>query len=124
MGTDAFTLDRRITEAPIHPRHFGTFPRVVGRFVRKDNLFSLEEAIRKCTGFPAKAMGIPERGLVEIGYWADLVVFNPETFIDTATGKEPYNPPAGLEYVIVNGKVALEKGKHTPVFSGKVLRRK
>jgi N-acyl-D-amino-acid deacylase len=124
VGTDAFTLDRRITEAPIHPRHFGTFPRVVGRFVRKDNLFSLEEAIRKCTGFPAKAMGIPERGLVEIGYWADLVVFNPETFIDTATGKEPYNPPAGLEYVIVNGKVALEKGKHTPVFSGKVLRRK
>lgn len=124
VGTDAFTLDRRITEAPIHPRHFGTFPRVVGRFVKKDNLFSLEEAVRKCTGFPARVMGIPERGLIENGYWADLVVFDPETFIDRATGKQPYDPPAGLEYVIVNGKTALEKGKHTPVFSGQVLRRK
>lgn len=124
IGTDAFTLDRRITETPIHPRHFGTFPRVVGRFVRQNNLFSLEEAVRKCTGFPASIMGIPHRGLIETGYWADLVVFDPETFIDTATGKQPYNPPLGLEYVIINGKVALEKGKHTPVFSGRVLRRK
>ncbi|MGI6628097.1 MAG: N-acyl-D-amino-acid deacylase family protein [Bacillota bacterium] len=123
-GTDAFALDRPIIETPIHPRHFGTFPRVIGRFVKQDNLFSLEEAVRKCTGFPARTMGLPERGLIDIGYWADLVVFDPETVIDTATGKEPYNAPAGIEYVMVNGQVAFEKGKHTPVFSGKVLRRK
>lgn len=123
-GTDAFNVDRSISPTPIHPRHFGTFPRIVGRFVRQDRLFTLEEAVRKCTFMPARTVGIPDRGLVEVGYWADLVVINPAELIDTATGKEPYMRPRGIEYVIVNGKVAVEKGEVKPVCAGKVLRRR
>jgi len=122
IGTDAFTLDRPISPTPIHPRHFGTFPRVIGRFVREDALFSLEEAVRKCTYLPATVMGIPARGAVSVGYWADLVVFDPAEIKDTATAKEPYKKPEGISYVIINGKVALENGEVKPLFAGKVLR--
>lgn len=122
IGTDAFAVDRQLVDVPIHPRHFGSFPRVVGRFVRDDCVFSLEEAVRKCTGFPARVLGLCERGLIEIGYSADIVIFDPFNFADVATGKEPYRQSAGLEYVVINGKVAFEKGQHVNVFSGKVLR--
>jgi len=122
-GTDAFTLDRPIWPTPIHPRHYGTFPRIVGRFVR-NKLFSLEEAVKKCTWLPAKIMGIPNRGCIDIGFWADLVIFDPQKLTDTATAKDPYQRAVGIEYVLVNGKVALEKGEIKPVFSGKVLRRR
>jgi N-acyl-D-amino-acid deacylase len=123
-GTDAFNVDRPLSPTPIHPRHFGTFPRIAGRFVKEDRLFSFEEAVRKCTFMPARTMGIPDRGLVEVGYWADLVVLDPAELMDTATGKEPYRKPAGIHYVLVNGKVAMEKGEVKPVYAGKVLRRK
>ena len=123
-GTDAFTLDRPISPTPIHPRHYGTFPRIVGRFVNMDKLFSLEEAVRKCTHNPATVMGIPQRGLIEVGYWADLVVFDPENVMDTATGTDPYSRPEGIRYVLVNGKVSLAEGAVRPVFAGRVLRRR
>lgn len=123
-GTDAFTLDRPIPQTAIHPRHYGTFPRIVGRFVTKDHLYPLEEAVKKVTHNPATVMGFRDRGLVEEGYWGDLVVFNPSTLMDTATGEDPYKRPTGIEYVLVNGKVAMEKGKVKPVFAGQVLRRK
>lgn len=122
-GTDGFNLDRVIDNA-IHPRHYGTFPRIVGRFVTKDRLFSLEEAVKKVTRNPALVMGIPDRGMVEAGYWADLVVFDHERLMDTATGTEPYKRADGIEYVLVNGKIALEKGEVKPAFAGKVLRRR
>ncbi|MGE5579354.1 MAG: N-acyl-D-amino-acid deacylase family protein [Bacillota bacterium] len=122
-GTDGFNLDHTIENA-IHPRHYGTFPRIVGRFVRNDRLFSLEEAVRKVTRNPALAMGIPDRGLVEAGYWADLVVFDQEKLMDTATGTEPYNRAEGIEYVLVNGKIALDRGVVKPAFAGQVLRRR
>ena len=121
-GTDGFNLDREIPTA-IHPRHYGTFPRIVGRFVSKDHLFSLEEAIRKVTRSPATVVGIRDRGLVENGYWADLVVFNQAELMDLATGLEPYKRATGIEYVLVNGKIALEKGTVKPVFAGQVLRK-
>lgn len=124
VGTDAFTLDRPLNETPIHPRHYGTFPRVIGRFVKEDNLFGLEEAVRKCTSFPAAVMGIPQRGEIKERYWADLVVFDEATLMDQATAKEPYKEPAGIDYVLVNGHVALEKGKVKPVYAGKVLRKR
>jgi N-acyl-D-amino-acid deacylase len=123
-GTDAFNVDRPLSPTPIHPRHLGTFPRVLGRFCRENNLFSFEEAVRKCTFMPARTMGIPDRGLVEVGYWADLVILDPASLMDTATGKEPYNRPVGIHYVVVNGKVAMEKGEVKPIYAGKVLRRK
>lgn len=123
-GTDAFNVDRPIAPTAIHPRHFGTFPRIVGRFVREDHLFSLEEAVRKCTRMPAQVMGITDRGLIEPGYWADLVIFDPATLVDTATGAEPYRRAEGIDRVLVNGKVAVEKGEVKPVYAGKVLRRK
>jgi N-acyl-D-amino-acid deacylase len=122
-GTDGFNVDRPISPTPIHPRHYGTFPRIVGRFVREDHLFSLEEAVRKCTHMPATVMGIPDRGLVESGYWADLVIFDPTRLTDTATGIDPYRRAVGIEYVLVNGKVALEKGEVKPLYAGKVLRK-
>jgi len=122
-GTDAFNVDRPISPTPIHPRHYGTFPRIVGRFVREDHLFSLEEAVRKCTHMPATVMGIPDRGLIESGYWADLVIFDPTRLADTATGVDPYRRAVGIEYVLVNGKVALEKGEVKPLYAGKVLRK-
>jgi len=122
-GTDAFNLDHTIDNA-IHPRHYGTFPRIVGRFVREDRLFPLEEAVKKVTRNPALVMGIPDRGLVEAGYWADLVVFDHQKLIDTATGTEPYNRAVGIEYVLVNGKVAVDGGVVKPAFAGQVLRKR
>jgi N-acyl-D-aspartate/D-glutamate deacylase len=121
-GTDGFNLDREIPNA-VHPRHYGTFPRIVGRFVSMDHLFSLEEAVRKVTHNPATVMGIRDRGLVQPGYWADLVVFNSAELMDLATGVDPYKRAAGIEYVLVNGKIALEKGTVKPAFAGKVLKR-
>ncbi len=122
-GTDAFTLDRPIPPTAIHPRHYGTFPRIVGRFVNKDHLFTLEEAVRKVTHNPATVMGIRDRGLVEEGYWADLVVFSQAELMDTATGIEPYLRASGIRYVLVNGKVSVDNGTVKPVFAGRVLRR-
>ena len=121
-GTDGFALDTPISTA-VHPRHYGTFPRIVGRFVTQDRLFSLEEAVRKVTHNPATVMGIPGRGLVEAGYWADLVVFDAAKLMDLATGLEPFRRAAGIEYVLVNGKVTLEKGTVKPAFAGQVLRK-
>lgn len=123
-GTDAFNVDRPIWPTPIHPRHFGTFPRIAGRYVTQHHLFTLEDAIRKCTYIPATIMGIHDRGLVQVGYWADLVVFDPARLMDMATGVQPYLRATGIEYVLVNGKVVAEKGKVKPVFAGKVLRHK
>ncbi len=121
-GTDAFTLDNPIDPTPIHPRHHGTFPRVVGRFVR-EGVLTLEEAVRKSTLLPAMTMGFRDRGQILPGYWADLVVFDPDLLEDTATATEPYLRAKGIQYVLVNGKVALEKGSVRPAFAGKVLRK-
>lgn len=122
-GTDAFALDRSISPVPAHPRHYGTFPRVVGRFVR-EGLFSLETAVMKSTSLPARTIGLSRRGLVEPGYWADLVVFDPDTLIDTATGIDPYSRATGLKHVFVNGVASMEDGVVKGAFAGKVLRKK
>lgn len=121
-GTDAFALDRPITPVPAHPRHYGTFPRVVGRFV-KEGLFSLETAVMKSTSLPARTIGLSGRGLVEPGNWADLVVFDPETLMDTATGVDPYARANGIAHVFVNGVASMEDGVVKNAFAGKVLRK-
>ncbi len=105
-----------------HPRLFGTFPRVLGRYVRERGVLGLEEAVRRMTSLSARTFGLTERGQVKEGYWADLVLFDPDTVLDKATYDDPKQEPDGIELVVVNGQVAYDKGTHTGVGSGKMLR--
>jgi len=107
----------------VHPRCFGAFPRLLGRYVREKNILSWEQAIYKITGGPAKKLGLEKRGLIKKGYWADLVLFNPKKIIDKADFDNPYQYSEGIEYVLVNGQIAIEKGMYTGLKSGKVLRK-
>jgi N-acyl-D-amino-acid deacylase len=102
-------------------RLFGSFPKVLGVYVREEGLFTLEEGVRKMTSLPAKAAGIKDRGLVMPGMWADLVVFDPDRIAHMATYFEPRQYCVGIEHVLVNGRLAMEEGKLTEVLAGKVL---
>jgi len=104
-----------------HPRWYGTFPRVLGRYVRDLGVLSLSEAIHKMTLMPAKVMGLNDRGSIEIGKKADLTIFNPKTIIDKATFEKPHQYSEGIEYVIVNGELAVDQGVFKSVKSGRVL---
>ena len=104
-----------------HPRYYGTFPRVLGRYVREEKLISLEEAVRKMTSANAAKVRIYDRGLLRPGQWADVTVFNPNTIIDNATFEKPHQYATGVEYVIVNGKIVLEHGRHTGARPGAIL---
>lgn len=108
----------------LHPRCFGTFPRVLGKYVREEKLISWEKAIYKMTGGPAEKIGLKNRGVLKKGNFADITIFNPKTVIDRATFENPFQYPEGIEYVIVNGKIAVDKGKYTGEMAGKVLRKK
>jgi N-acyl-D-amino-acid deacylase len=105
-----------------HPRLFGTMPRVLSRYVRERQVLSLEEAIRRMTGASCERFGLVDRGLVKEGYWADLVLFDPETVKDLATYESPKQEPVGISLVVVNGEIACENGQHTGVGSGQMLR--
>lgn len=105
-----------------HPRLFGTMPRVLAKYVRDRKVLSLEEAVRRMTGLPAGRFGMTDRGLIREGYHADLVLFDPETVQDLATYKEPKQEPAGIELVVVNGAIAVERGRHTGAGAGRMLR--
>jgi len=123
VGSDGTAVK---TEGPLasghpHPRYYGTFPRVLGRYVREEKLISLEEAVRKMTSANAAKIRIYDRGLLRPGQWADVTVFNPETIIDHATFEKPHQYATGVEYVIVNGKVVLERGRHTGARPGAIL---
>ncbi len=113
----------KLAEGKPHPRYYGTFPRVLGRYSREEKVFALETAVRKMTSMPAKKLGLKQRGILEKNYYADIVVFNPETVMDRATYLEPHQYPTGIEYVIVNGRITIRKGEHTGEHAGKVLRR-
>jgi N-acyl-D-amino-acid deacylase len=104
-----------------HPRYYGTFPRVLGRYVREEKLLSLEEAVRKMTSANAAKIRVYDRGLLRPGQWADVTIFNPDTIIDHATFEKPHQYATGVEYVIVNGKIVLERGQHTGVRPGSIL---
>jgi N-acyl-D-amino-acid deacylase len=106
-----------------HPRTYGTYPRILGRYVRERGLLTLGEAIRKMTSLPARKIGLLDRGLLRPGMWADIVIFDPATIIDTATYENPLSYPRGIRYVLVNGEVVVEEGKHTGKRPGKVLRK-
>ncbi len=96
---------------------------MLGVYVRELKLLRLEDAVRKMTSLNAAKIGIMDRGLLRPGNFADITVFDPETIIDRATYEKPFEYPIGIEYVIVNGKVVLEHGKHTGERPGRALRR-
>ncbi|HEV8253602.1 MAG TPA: amidohydrolase family protein, partial [Vicinamibacteria bacterium] len=104
-----------------HPRGYGSNARVLGRYVRERHAVSLEEAIRKMTSLPAQRFRLSERGLVRPGMWADLVVFDPARVADVATYEKPHAPSTGFRFVLVNGTVVVEDGRHTGARPGAVL---
>ncbi len=105
-----------------HPRLFGTFPKVLGYYVRERGVLSLPEAVRRMTSLSAKTFGLSERGEIKPGYWADLMLFRPDDIVDQATYDEPKTEAAGIDMVVVNGHIALEAGQHSGVGSGQMLR--
>ncbi len=105
-----------------HPRNYGTFPRIIRKFVKEEGLFSLEEAIRKMSGASAAKLKLEKRGLLKEGYWADITIFNEEEIYDVATFEDPHQFSKGIEYVIVNGKIVLEEGKQLEEVPGKIIR--
>ena len=105
------------------PRSYGCFPVVLAEFVRAEKHLRLPEAIRKMTSFPAQRMGIPDRGLLRDGFKADIAIFNPNTVKALATKENPKQYPVGIDYVIVNGKVVIDRGENTGVLPGRALRR-
>lgn len=106
-----------------HPRAFGTRARVLGRYVREKKILSLEEAVKKMAYMPAWRLGLSKRGLLKVGYYADVVVFDPATVRDNAEYSDPKHYSTGFDYVVVNGNVVLAEGVHQKVFRGRVLTR-
>jgi N-acyl-D-amino-acid deacylase len=125
FGSDGFAL---APHGPLgvgkpHPRSYGAYPRIMGKYVRKERTMPLEQAIYKASGFPAERLGLKDRGRVAAGLVADLVIFDPQTIIDKATFLEPHQYPAGIPFVLVNGQVVIENGEHTGALPGRLLRR-
>jgi N-acyl-D-amino-acid deacylase len=107
-----------------HPRNYGTFPRKIGRYAIEDQVITLAHALRSASGLPADILKLPERGYLKTGYYADVVVFDPETFRDKATFDKPHQYATGVRYLFVNGKLAINEGKFTGILAGKALRHK
>jgi N-acyl-D-amino-acid deacylase len=124
IGSDGSTAatDGKLATGKPHPRYYGTFPRVLGKYCREEKCFDLPTAVKKMTTMPAEKLGLKRRGSIIKGNFADITIFNPNTIIDKATFTEPHQTAEGIEYVLVNGKVIINKGKHTGVQSGHVLR--
>jgi N-acyl-D-amino-acid deacylase len=125
VGTDASSV---CTVGPFslgkpHPRYYGTYPRVLGKYVREEGVMRLEEAIRKMTSFPAQRFGILDRGLIRPGMYADITILDPDKVIDKATFEDPHRYPEGIPYVVVNGVVTVDDGKFKKTLAGKTLRK-
>jgi N-acyl-D-amino-acid deacylase len=117
----------RATDGPLagsksHPRGWGTYPRILGRYVRDQKLMPLELAIHKMTGLPSSNVGLKQRGLIREGFFADITIFDPKTVIDRATFEDPNQYPVGINYVIVNGQLEVDSGKRTSALAGRPLR--
>jgi N-acyl-D-amino-acid deacylase len=126
IGSDAIGMAPRgkMAEDRVHPRCYGTFPRVLGRYVRDRRCLSEAEAVRKMTSMPADRLGIKDRGRLAPGYFADLVVYDPETVSDCATFEDPHRFSQGIETVLVNGRVVWRCGEATGSRAGRVLRKR
>jgi N-acyl-D-amino-acid deacylase len=122
FGSDSSVREENPAVMP-HPRGTGTFPRVLGVYARQKNLFSVEEAVRRMTSLPAETFGLKERGLIRENNWADLVIFDRNHILDTATFEKPLSIPEGIRYVIVNGSLVLNQQNLTAALPGMALRR-
>jgi len=124
VGSDgsAYAVKGPLRRGNPHPRNFGTFPRLLGVYVRELKLLRLEDAVRKITSLNANKVGLKRRGLLKPGFYADVTIFNPQTIRDRATYTKPFQYPVGVEYVIVNGRLVLTQGKHTGALPGRALR--
>ncbi len=122
FGTDAGGADPAASGALTHPRAYGTFPRILGTYVRDQGVMTLEEAIRKMTSAVANRLSIRERGLLREGYFADVVVFDPNSVGDLATFEQPHQVSTGIEWVIVNGTIVVRGGEHTGALPGRIVR--
>lgn len=125
IGSDGVANDPAslLAEDKTHPRSYGTFPRVLARYVRDREIIGLSEAVRRMTSLPAQRLGVSDRGTLRVGNRADVTVFNPDLVQDTATFDDPHRFPVGIVHVLVNGRLALEDGVQTDALSGRVLRR-
>jgi N-acyl-D-amino-acid deacylase len=115
----SFAIDGPAHTGHPHPRGLGTFPRILGRYVRERKVLSLEQAIHKMTGAPARRLRFADRGRIAVGFAADLVAFNPDTVLDQATFEDPFQYPVGIPHVVVNGVIALRDGERVGTGSGK-----
>ena len=111
----------RLNQASPHPRTYGTFPKVLGRYVREEKVLSLEKAIQKMTSITAKRFNLEDRGVIRKGAWADLMIFDPEIISDKSTFANPHQFPIGIPYVIVNGEMVIKEGDHTGNLPGRIL---
>jgi N-acyl-D-aspartate/D-glutamate deacylase len=125
VGSDgsAYSIEGPLRRGNPHPRNFGTFPRVLGFYVRERKLLALEDAVRKITSLNAAKIGIGDRGLLKRGYFADVTIFDADKIIDRATYTEPFQYNEGVEFVIVNGEIVLERGEHTGARPGRTIRK-
>lgn len=106
-----------------HPRFYGSFPRVLGKYAREEGIITLSEAIQKITSFPANKFGLDRRGQIRKDWFADLVIFSPNNVLDQATWTDPHQYPTGIEYVIVNGEIVISEGTHTGALPGTIVKK-
>ncbi len=123
FGSDAGSMPAEgvFLKSSTHPRAYGNFARLLGKYVREEKVIPLEEAIRRLTGLPATNLGLDGRGLLKTGYFADIVVFDPKTIADRATFEQPHQLAVGVKHVFVNGKQVLKDGEHTGAKPGRAL---
>jgi dihydroorotase/N-acyl-D-amino-acid deacylase len=122
FGTDAGGVDPDSARGLTHPRAYGNFPRIMGKYVRDEKVMPLEEAVRKATSAVATRLSIPDRGLLREGFFADITVFDPATIGDRSTFEQPHQPSVGVKMVFVNGTLVVRDGRHTNAKPGRVLR--
>jgi N-acyl-D-aspartate/D-glutamate deacylase len=121
IGSDGYAMSPALGSKP-HPRSYGTFTRILGHYVREQQVLSLEEAVRKMTAFPASRFGLWDRGSIRPGQAADLVLFDAETVRDVATFGEPHQYSEGIAWVMVGGRMVWQNGSDTGAAAGQVLR--
>ena len=122
FGTDASGMDPDSARALAHPRTYGTFTRILGKYVRDDRVMPLEEAVRKMSSAVASRLSIRDRGVLREGAFADIVVFDPATVADRATYQQPHQLSVGMHHVFVNGVQVVRNGRHTGAKPGRIVR--
>jgi N-acyl-D-amino-acid deacylase len=120
IASDAGALNLNAPDMP-HPRAYGSNAKVLGHYVRDEKTLTLEDAVRKMSSLPAQILGLHDRGQIQKGFYADMVVFDPKTVIDTSTYEKPKSYPLGVPYVLVNGVLVIDKGQHTGARPGMAL---